>query len=258
MINDGKYKITKRELIFSIAIISIMLLIGMLIHENIHDNLMLEYQKYNTALQIDNDAKMFSYGMKTNIGNSFVYGELIAVDPVSYPEIDGEYSYIKKVKEKYTKHYRTVTKTRTNSKGETERYTVREEYWTWDEIDRWSEHCTKINFVGSEFDYGTIEFPLSNHIKTIKESSKIRYCYYASPSYCKGTLYTVLNNNTINDNHFYQNMTITDTIDYLESGGELIVFWVFWILFICFSVWGFYILDNKWLEDKKNNYKKRC
>lgn len=257
MIYDGEFQITKRELVFSIAIIAIMLLIGLVIHGNIHDELMLEYQQYNTALQIENDESLFSYGMKTNVGNSFVYGKLVAVDPVSYPEIDGEYSYIKKVKERYTKHYRTVTKTRTNSKGQTETYTVREEYWTWDEIDRWSEQSTRINFVGSEFEYGAIPFPHSIHIKTIKESRKIRYCYYASPSSCEGTLYAVLNNDTINTSNFYHDMTIDETVDYLESGVELIVFWVFWIPFTGFLVWGFYVLDNKWLEDKKNNYRKR-
>ena len=61
--------------------------------------------------------------MRTDIGNAFVYGELKAVDTVSYDEIEGDFSYIKKVKEKYTKHTRIVTKTRTNSKGETETYT---------------------------------------------------------------------------------------------------------------------------------------
>ena len=30
--------------------------------------------------------------MKTNIGNAFVYGELKAIDTVSYDEIEGDFS----------------------------------------------------------------------------------------------------------------------------------------------------------------------
>lgn len=245
------FKITKREVLFSIAIIAVMLLIGFVIHGNINDALMLRYQEYNTALKIDNNAEMFAYGMRTNIGNAFVYGELYAVDPVSYPEVEGEYSKIKKVKEKYTQHFRTVTKTRTNADGEVETYTEIEEYWTWDEIDSWSQHSTKINFVGSEFDYGMIEFPSTSHIDTQYESRKIRYCYYGSPTSCVGTLYTVLKDNTINENRFYT-MTIDETIEYFESSIELVIFWIVWIPLTGGLVYLFYYLDNNWLEDKKS------
>ena len=103
--------ITKRETIVSVAIVALMLVFGFMIHGAINDSLMLKYQKYNTALQITEDADMFEYAMKTNIGNSFVYGNLVCVDSVTYPEIGGEYSYVEKVKERYTKHTRVVTYT---------------------------------------------------------------------------------------------------------------------------------------------------
>lgn len=41
---------------------------------------------------------MFQYGMDTNVGNAFVYGDLKAVDTVTYPEIGGEYMYVEKLK----------------------------------------------------------------------------------------------------------------------------------------------------------------
>ena len=247
------YHITKREILFSIVIISLMLLIGFIIHVNINDNLMIQYQEYNTALKIENDTNMFTYGMRTNVGNAFVYGELKAVDPVTYHEIEGSYSYVEKVKEKYTKHYRTVTKTRTNANGKTETYTEREEYWTWDAVDRWSKSSTKITFLDVEFDYGTIDFPCSNYIDTQNESFYIRYVYYGSPAECVGTLYTVLNNNTINEPKFYNNYNIEETIENLESGWQLILFWFFWILLTGGCVIAFCYLDNKWLEDKYKN-----
>lgn len=47
---------------------------------------------YNKAVKIDSQ-ETFSYGMRTNVGNAFVYGTLEALDPVSYPEIDGYLEY---------------------------------------------------------------------------------------------------------------------------------------------------------------------
>lgn len=120
--------VTKREILFSIVIIAVMLVFGFMISNGINNSLLGKYQEYNTALQIDNNKDVFQHGMKTNIGNAFVYGELKAIDTVTFNEIGGSYSYIEKVKEKYTMHTRTVTKTRTNSKGETETYTEIDKY----------------------------------------------------------------------------------------------------------------------------------
>lgn len=224
-----------------------MLLIGIIIHGNINDRLMLKQQEYNTALQIDNDSDLFSYGMRTNIGNAFIYGDLKAVDTVTYPEIGGSYSYVEKVKERYTMHTRTYTTT--DSNGNTQVHT--ETYWTWDRVDSWDKHCEKISFLGIEFDYGTINFPYSSYIDTQKESSHIRYVYYGSPAECTGTLYTVLENDTINKSQFYNGLTIDKTIESLDSNFVVFLFWFFWILLTGGCVFGFYHLDNKWLEDKR-------
>ena len=43
-------KITKREVIFSIALICIMLVIGIVLSDKINDSLMEQYQKYNLRL----------------------------------------------------------------------------------------------------------------------------------------------------------------------------------------------------------------
>ena len=247
------HQVTKREVLFSVVIICVMLLIGFVIHGNINDNLMIKYQEYNTALHIEDDKDLFTYGMRTNIGNAFVHGDLKAVDTVTYPEIGGEYSYVAKVKEKYTKHTRTVRYK--NSNGNTK--TKTETYWTWDMVASWDKHCEKISFLDVEFDYGTIEFPSSNYITTIKESSKIRYKYYGTGTEYIGTLYATLENNTINKISFYNNKSIDETIQYLESGGELILFWFLWILLTSGCVIGFCYLDNKWLEDKRQNYYQR-
>lgn len=61
-------KITKREVIFSIALICVMFIVGIVLSDKINDDLMEQYQKYNTALQINDDPELFRYGMRTNVG----------------------------------------------------------------------------------------------------------------------------------------------------------------------------------------------
>lgn len=241
------FKITKREILFSVVILSIMLLLGVVIHGNINDRLMLEYQKYNTALQIDNDSELFAYGMKTNVGNAFIYGDLKAVDTVTYPEIGGEYMYIQKIKEKYTMHTRTVT---TTVNGKT---TTRvETYWTWDRVGSEDQKCKEVSFCDVIFKSNKINLPSSDYIKTIKKSSHIRYKYYGVKTKYTGTIFAELKDSTMPDNtKFYNNMNIEETMESLKSGWQLIVFWIFWIALTGGCMYGFYYIDNNWLEDKK-------
>ena len=246
-------KITKREVLFSIVIVCIMLIIGIVISGNINNTVMEKQQEYITALQIDNDKDLFEYGMRTNVGNAFVYGELKAVDTVTFDEIPGEYSYVKKVKEKYTRHTRTVTRTRVVN-GKTQTYTTTEVYWTWDEIDRWSKHSEKITFLDVEFDYGTIDFPYRSHIDTQDGGYHIRYVYYGSPAYSIGTVYTKLANDTITASTMNHNSTIEETFNLFMRDGSVVIFWVFWILFTGGIIFVFYYADNRWLEDNNRKY----
>lgn len=256
MLYFDNFEISKREILIGIAIIAIMIVIGIVIHGAIDDALMIKYQEYNLALQVENDAKMFSHAMETNVGNAFVYGDLESVDSVTFDEIGGEYSSITKVKERYTRHSRIVTKTRTVN-GKTKTYTTTEYYYSWDPVDRESKKCSKITFIGEEFDYGTIPFPNEKQVELIKESANIRYVYYASPAKTSGTVYANLNNNTINDAKFYNEQTIEETIERLESRWELILFWIGWVVLTGAVLFGFVYLDNRWLEDEHSYGRRR-
>lgn len=241
-------EITKREIIFSIAIICVMLILGIVLSDKINDNLMEQYQKYNTALQINDDAELFKYGMRTDIGNAFIHGDLTTIDPVSYPDIDGVYASMTKATEKYTRHTRTVTKTRTVN-GKTQTYTETEVYWTWDVIHKEHKNATTIAFLGVEFPYGTIDGFYEHHLKTINTGYHLRDVYYGSEPSNTGTLYTILSDNTISDCQFYENLTIEETIKRMESKAPLVLFWIMWIVLTGGLVYGFYYLDNRWLED---------
>lgn len=240
----GDFEITKREILASISIIAVMLLIGVLISNKISEHQLDANEIYNKAVKIDN-TDLFQYGMDTNVGNAFVYGDLVAVDTVTYSEIGGEYMYIEKIKEKYTKHTRTVTYKDSNGKT----HTKKETYWTWDRVSSEDKRCDKISFCGITFDSNKIDLPNTDYIDTIKESSHIRYKYYGVGTNYTGTIFTDLRNQTISDNtKFYKDKNIEETVKQLESGGGVVLFWIFWIVLICGCVFGFYYLDNKWLE----------
>ena len=243
----GDFEITPREIIASISIIAVMILIGVLISGKISEHQMDKNEIYNKAVKIES-TDLFQYGMDTNVGNAFIYGDLKAVDTVTYPEIDGEYMYVKKVKEKYTKHIRTVTKTRTVN-GKSETYTETETYWTWDRVNSEDKKCNEVMFCGVTFNVNKFIIPGTHHIDTIKESSHIRYKYYGVGTEFTGTIFTDLRNKTISDNtHFYNGADIKETVKCLQTGGGEIVFWIFWIILICGGVYGFFYIDNQWLE----------
>lgn len=243
----GDFVITKREILVSISIIAVLLMIGVWISGGITEAKLDADEVYNKAVKIDT-VDLFEYGMRTNVGNAFVYGDLKAVDTVTFPEIGGEYMYVKKITERYTKHTRTVTKTKTVN-GETKTYTEKEDYWTWDEIDRESHTCNEITFLGVTFDSNKIDIPSESYIGRIKESSKIRYEYYGTGTEHVGTIFADLRDGTIADGtNFYNDKTIDETVERLKAVDWTIGFWILWIFVIGGCVYGFYYIDNRWLE----------
>lgn len=238
-------KITKRELIVSISIISIMLIIGFFISGAIIDYQNEKNAEYQKVIHIQ-DTELFQYSMNTNAGNAFVYGDLVAIDPVTYPEIGGEYMYVEKVKEIYIMHTRTVTYT--DSKGKTQTRT--ETYWSWDRAGSEEITCKEVEFCGVAFETGKIKIPAGEYIKTINEFGYIRYKYYGVSTKHIGTIYTKLADRTISENsRFFNGKTPEEAVKSLTVEIWNFVFWIVWLLLTSGVVTGFYYLDNKWLED---------
>lgn len=240
-------EIKKREVIASVVIIAVMLIIGFFISEKIRQSLLEKYQVYDSAVQID-DEELFRYGMKTNIGHAFAYGKLKTLDPVSYPEISGEYSYIRKEKQKYQKHDRYVEEEYKDSNGKKHTRTKKEEYWTWDTMWTDTKTATKISFLNVEFAYEKIPFPSSHELEIVKTGYHKRNVYYGTDTDFQGTIFTSLKENTINETKFYKDQTILETIENLERGTEIVIFWIIWILLTIGIVIGFYYFENKWLD----------
>lgn len=244
-------EITKREIIASVVIIAFMLIIGFMISDKITDVVNDKNAEYQKAIHIDN-AELFQYGMDTNVGNAFVYGDLESVDTVTYPEIGGEYIYVKKVEERYERHEEWVEDDDGNR-------TLKVTY-DWETESTESQHADEIKFCGIIFPYGKIQLPSARHITTIKgdkvwswksgERVKVRFQYYGVATKHTGTTYTTLKDKIISDNTpFYKDCTIEQALEQCTSNGDVIVFWVIWIILTAGLVYGFYYLDNNWLEN---------
>lgn len=239
-------EVTKREVFFGIVIVSVMLAIGFIISGKIEQNLQDKFIEYETAARIDGDRDAFLYGMESNLGNAFVYGDLVAVDPVDGHGIDGQYAFVRKVKERYTEHTRTVTR-----KVGKRTVTEVQHYWTWDRVSSEEWHCSEITFLGVRFSYGTISFPDETYVETVRESGRIRYKYYVCFPQYTGTIYTSLRDGCVSKAALHAGMTIEETIKSCESNADLILFWIFWILFTGGVVACFVALENRWLEDER-------
>ena len=248
-------EITKREIIISIAIATVMLIIGFFIYGKITDDQNDKNAEYQKAVHIE-DSELFQYGMDTNVVNAFVYGDLQAVDTVTFDEIGGEYIHVEKIEERYERHERKVTET--DSKGK--KRTRIKVYYEWETENRESKHSEKIMFCGVEFPYSKIPYSSDNYIKTINsgreyswksgEYVKVRFRYYGTPIKHTGTVYTKLSDGTISDNsEFFNDYTIEQALDSCTSGIGNIMFWFFWMALTIGAVIGFCYLDNRWLED---------
>lgn len=244
---DSEFTITLREVLFSVIIFLLLLTIGFFIAEAISSKSDEYNQVYEQALKIEDNKELFEYGIRTDVGNAFVSGTLKAVDPVSIPDIDGEYISILKIEEIKTKHTKVVTDY--NDDGEVVG-THTEVYYTWDKVDSENFNCTTISFLDNNFDYGVIKLPSEKYHSTIKVSSIKRYKYYVRAAEYYGTIYAKLADKTLSNAIFINNANTTEAVEYMckTALGRLILFWISWIIVICVVIYAFYCLENNWIE----------
>lgn len=240
----GDIEITVREIICSITILSVMLVLGLCISNVINNYRLDKVEEYNKALKIS-DVEQFQHGMDTNVGNAFVYGELCAKDPVTYSELDDTYLIIKKTKEEYREHTRTVTYT--DSDGNV--HTKTETYWSWDTVGTEKQESSAVTFLGVGFPINRFNIPAPTYVTTIKKSSTIRYVYYGTPKTLTGTIYTKLENKDISNNSNFYPTSLSATVDNLTTTSSLSIvgFWILWFVLTGFLIFGFYCLENTWL-----------
>lgn len=245
------FEISFREVLICIAITLSLVGLGFLVSETIKDSINEKNEKYYKALKVDNDEEMFKYAIKTNIGYTLAQGRVQAVEGVSIEDIEDTYFRIRKVTEKYTQHFRQVEHTTTKADGTTETYYTTEEYWTWDYVGEEEWHTEKFNFLGVNFEYGTIEFHNESYKETKDGGYHIRYKYYTIPFEFEGTLFTYIQDNTINESTFSINNSIEEIIELKKKSVNTgsTIFWIIWLMFIGIIDLGYVYMDNNYLYE---------
>lgn len=239
-------EIKPREMAFSVAIVFVMVALGFLIGSKISDHIAETNEKFTTAAQITDD-EQFQYALATDFGNVIAYGNLVAEQPVSADDLDGEYAQLTKITEQYTMHTRVVTST--DGKGHT--YTRTEVYWTWDRVKREEDSTETFSFMGVSFPAD--KFFVSTHRQgsMIYDNSELRHYYVVADASMVGSVHTRIKDHMIaDDNEFYADTEPQAVVDRaVKNAGVLVVmFWAFWIALTCGAVYGFCALENRWLD----------
>lgn len=239
----GDIEVTKKEIMVSIIILFIMLAIGFLIGEKIQSRTDEVNQRYEQAVKLDSE-ELFQYGMRTAAGDAFVEGDMEAVDSVRMDDIDGEYAWIERIKEKYTMHTRVVH----HSDGKRS-WTTTEHYWTWDRIGEEEVHSKKMRFAGVEFDWEKIGLPGTYYLETVKDGHDLRSRYYVYDKKTHGVMFAKLLRNDIEDAEYKDGIKLDEAVDaYKADSIGAIVFWIFWILVIAGIMWIIYCSDTDYLR----------
>lgn len=239
-------EIKPREIAFSVAIVFVMVALGFLIGSKISDHIAETNEKFTTAAQITDD-EQFQYALATDFGNVIAYGDLIAEQPVSADDLDGEYAILTKITERYTMHTRVVTST--DGKGHT--YTRTEIYWMWDRVKREEDSTETFSFMGVSFPMD--KFSVSTHRQgsMIYDNSELRHYYEVVDANMVGSIHTQIKDHMIADNNrFYTDAEPQAIVNLAIRQGNIaiILFGVLWIALTGGAVYGFCALENRWLD----------
>lgn len=239
-------EIKPREIAFSVAIVFVMVALGFLFGSKISDHIAETNEKFTTAAQITDD-EQFQYALATDFGNVIAYGDLIAEQPVSADDLDGEYAILTKITERYTMHTREVTYT--DSKGHT--HTRTEIYWTWDRVKREEDSTETFSFMGVSFPADKFSVTAHQQGDTIYDSRLVRHYYEAVDANMVGSIHTQIKDHMIADNNrFYTDAEPQAIVNLAIRQGNIaiILFGVLWIALTGGAVYGFCALENRWLD----------
>lgn len=257
-------EITLREILVSIAIFLVLSGIGHLIYGNIDDKSAIK--KYETAQIIEDNKEKLDYLINTKFGNVLISSTFKTgdKDAVKFDEINGEYAFIKRVKERYTMHTRTVCS------GSGKNMVCRPEmYWTWDCVDSDKKYAKNINFIGYSFDGKKLlnqvpnkNLKLSEKIykqkykkikaKYVYETSDVRYYYEYIPLNFKATIFTNTRDKEIfKDYTLFYEKTPEQAVENIKSTTKTskLLFIVVWSLMSAGVIFWYISLDNNYLED---------
>ena len=84
------------------------------------------------------------------------------------------------------------------------------------------------------------------------ENSKVRYYFKVIPVEINGSVFVTLKDDEIQNRYvtLYSEIEPEELRERLinDSNFSIFIFWFFWIILTGGLVFGFYVLDNKWLD----------
>lgn len=261
---DRDIEITLREVLVSVAIFLILSGIGCFICESIDNNSTLK--KYKSAQIVNDDKQMMNYLINTKYGNMMVYStfKTDSENDVSFDELEGNYSYITKIKEEYNRHTRKVCTTDNEGK----RNCTTEVYYSWDYEDKEKKCANNIDFLGYKFNGSNLLKNINSNRLTLSEEiykgdykkiqgnyvytdSETRYYYKYIPLEFKATLFfDTRKEDLLNQYELYYENNPGQVIESKKSNILIVkaVFIVVWLIVTGLAIYGYVYLDNNYLE----------
>lgn len=236
-----KFKITIKEFKYYFAALLVLLTIGIALYSSLfNDTVFCKKNDYSADVCIDNNQVDFLNYKNNSADNALVYGELKALDPVTFKEIGGEYSHVVKVTEKLKK---TVSKN-----GET--------IVNWIPIETLSLKSTRTSFLNEEHPYDTIKFPITSYITTKQIGDNIRDVYYGTDVSCMGTVYVTKENGEVQYGRFFPDRNIKETMSGINAIWIPIVFCFAWLFItgVCLQKMYYIHMNIKKKRRMKNAY----
>ena len=217
--------VTLREAIFSVTIASVLLFAGFMISARIEHGVNQRNLRYRQAASVSTP-EGFSLAMRTDVGDAFVEADFRALDTVSHDKLGGEWLWLTEV------------------------------YWTWDTYKVEKRHSKRVSYIGEEFPYEKFDYSwVGRKFKTVDNGFMLRIEFTYLPTRFRASAFTSLSKGTVtNGTGLRQGMSIDKLYEACTKSYAVGVFWTFWIMLIVGAVVGFVVLDNRWIEDKPEEF----
>lgn len=164
----------KKDIAICIILIAISLISVVSCNNKFQESVEERKATIRTAVKVKDD-DLFNYALNTRQGNIVATGEVKAIDPVKFEEMNQEFIYIKKVKEHYVMKTRTVTYTDSEGKIKTKTET----YWEWDVVKTEKLKSQEVLLLNKKYPTSKFELPYPNDIdaKKVIDKGDFRYGY---------------------------------------------------------------------------------
>lgn len=283
------FEITLREVVISLTIL-IACLTGLMMGTfAIKDSYVGRNDMYDTA-DVYSTQEYFDFGLAGGTGRAFIYADIVAGNLVSFPELKEDFVYVKRVKQTWDLVTKTRTVTYQCGKNTCTRIETYTE-WEWVTHDRVTIHSDTLLINGYEVDYddvsGIHDHDLELELNMFETSTIGGKEIYEITGWSNDYI-EVGNSGIFNSNdtrYYYQVIRPSDIVngsmfvnfkDRIMTPGETssfrfyemneeellvhmhkspvgwyIFMWTFGIIITSGLIFGFYYLDNAWLNKKK-------